>query len=72
MYFFHATGGGAGLGEDQVAVRAAQFLAGEAAVAHELEKLHAVHLVARLLSIAGTTKQDDVRVVLWYVVCCLY
>lgn len=52
VYFFHAAGGGAGLGEDQVAVRAAQVLAGEAAVAHELEKLHAVHLSARLLSVA--------------------
>ena len=52
VYFFHAAGGGAGLGEHQVAVRAAQVLAGEAAVAHELEKLHAVHLSARLLSIA--------------------
>ena len=53
MYLFHAAGRGASLGEDQVAVRAAQGLAGKTTIAHELEKLHAIHLSARLLSAAG-------------------
>lgn len=53
MNLLDAAGGGAGLGEDEVAVGAAQRLTRQTAVAHELVKLGAVHVSACLWSRAN-------------------